>query len=76
MDHAYDAAPEYGPSPRPRIVHMPIRELRIGCPHDLLQLPKLGQETWDPIINPLRICRNCPPRKYQKISKAKRGHLR
>jgi len=60
MDNAYDAAPEYGPSPRPRIVHMPISELRIGCPHNLLQLPKLGQETRDSVIDPLCICRDCP----------------
>lgn len=61
MDHAHDAAPEYRPSPRPRIVHMPISELRISCPHDLLQLPKLGQETRDSVIHPFCMCRNCHP---------------
>ena len=50
---------------------MSVSQFRIGRPHDLLQLQKLGQKTGDLVINLLRMCRDYVRRPQIHISKFK-----
>jgi len=47
----YDTASQPGPLVRPGIVHVAVSKPGIGDPHDLLELPELGQETRQPIVD-------------------------
>jgi hypothetical protein len=55
---AYNTASQLRPLVGPRIVHMAISQTSIGDPHDLLEFPKLFQETGQPVVDLLSIGRN------------------
>ena len=39
------------PSQRSRVIHVAVGQPSIRCPHHLLQLPELGKETRDLVID-------------------------
>lgn len=55
---AHNSAVKQWPLMGSRIVGMPIRQSRIRPPHDGLQLPELSKESWEPIVDRLRVRRH------------------